>query len=217
MFESVQLSARQILWLFRIDMVVAMAVMASVCQRCDRRGRLYWACFPRKCGGWGLDGWSGLGWRMSFRCSCCGQRTTPCSLRFFGGKRTPGPGVVALMAAESEAEVERLRRELDVSPQTARRWRAWWEGLRDPGSEVGRVVQADEPAVAVAARESRSGPVRLWSGGWLHGAAQMLVVLQRFTGGRLWNLTRWSRGPLPRQRMGLAPALEGLQTGGRRP
>lgn len=213
MFESVRLSARQILWLGLADIVVAMAVMASVCQRCCRGGRLYLSCFGRKCGGWGLDRWPGLRWRMSFRCSRCGRRTTPCSLRFFGGKRTPGPGVVALMAAESEAEVKRLCQELEVSARTARRWRAWWSGLPDPGSEVGRVIQADEPLVVLAARESRSGPVRMWAHGWLHGAAQMLVVLQRFTGGTRWFLTRWSRGPLPRQRMALATVLAALHTG----
>lgn len=68
--------------------------------------------------------------RFSFCCGWCRQRVTPRSVRFLGRKIFLGVVVTlasVLRYGPTPRRVSVLQEALDVSPDTLRRWRRWWQ------------------------------------------------------------------------------------------
>lgn len=90
MLGSSSLGTREYLLLVWIDWMLATVVQTGGCQRCVGGGGLVERGFWRKTGGVAVGGRPGPVWRISFRCTCCGLRTTPPSVRFFRGQAMSG-------------------------------------------------------------------------------------------------------------------------------
>lgn len=109
-----------------------------------------------------------------------------------------------------DEEVEELCRVHDVGPWALAAWRGWWDRFHDPASDEARVMQATCPQlVAVVGK----GGWQKGSRGWLRNGVELLLGLQRWTGGRRWSATRWARLGGIRQKTDLARGLDRLDSG----
>jgi hypothetical protein len=121
--------SRFYLFQLQIDEEIAAEVQEKNCPYCG--GVLHSARYPRKPRGLREHFPEAYAIRLSFCCAQedCRRRTTPPSVRFLGRKVYVGIMVILITALNhglSNKRRHQLMEQLNLSPQTFYRWRAWW-------------------------------------------------------------------------------------------
>jgi hypothetical protein len=92
------------------------------------------ASYPRKPRGVPQDLLDDYDRRLSFSCAAegCRKRKTPPSVRFLGRRVYVSVVIVlvtTMLHGATRDRVRRLAKELEASPETIERWRAWWREI----------------------------------------------------------------------------------------
>lgn len=208
MMSLIFIAARWVKHLVAIDERIALAVKGSGCPHCG--GPLDAGHYLRKAFG-SEKGECTLRMRWSWCCrrKGCRRRLTPPSVLFWGCHRYVGPLVLAMMGEDrNSASGKEMRRGIECSHSTWRRWRERWTRLWE--GSTGRLL-AGVTMLSEAGRRSVSTVLSQWEGGWPHQAAMLLLAIHPLTGGPSWERAHQPHASLDPQTMGFAKALAGLK------